>query len=133
MKSPQEIAGAMFAGDAFSQWLGIQILEVDMGYCKTSMRVRPEMVNGLGLAHGAVAFALADTTFALAANSNRPNSPSIQAMIHYLQPVKPGDLLIAESRQIKAGSRLQLYEIEVKVEEKLVCVYQGTCLQAREG
>ena len=52
--------------DLFSQWLGIEVLDVKEGYSKIKMAVRPEMVNGFGIAHGGIAFSLADSAFAFA-------------------------------------------------------------------
>ncbi len=34
--------------DLFSQWLGIQIIEIREGYSKIKMTIRGEMMNGLG-------------------------------------------------------------------------------------
>ena len=72
--SSQELAGrlvqAMMERDAFSQWLGITVLEIRKGYSKIKMTVRAEMMNGFHVAHGGVAFALADSAFAFASARN---------------------------------------------------------------
>ena len=57
MKSEKDIvAGKVVAHvlqqDLFSQWLGIEILEVREGYSKIKMTVRKEMINGLGTGAG---------------------------------------------------------------------------------
>ena len=43
------IVNKMMETDAFSQWLGIKILESEKGSCKLQMEVRPEMCNGFGI------------------------------------------------------------------------------------
>ena len=48
-KQAEAIVGKMMETDAFSQWLGIDVLDVKQGYCKLAMKVRPEMCNGLVL------------------------------------------------------------------------------------
>ena len=69
-KSATEVVVHMMKEDLFSQWLGIELLEVREGYSKIKMIVRKEMVNGLGITHGGIAFSLADSAFAFACNSN---------------------------------------------------------------
>lgn len=48
----------MMQHDLFSQWLGIEVLEVIEGYSKIKMLVRHEMINGFGIVHGGIAFPL---------------------------------------------------------------------------
>ena len=63
----------MFDQDAFSQWLGIQIVDVSAGYCQIKMTVRKEMLNGFQITHGGIAYSLADSALAFASNSNGKN------------------------------------------------------------
>ena len=39
MLSPKEIVDKMISNDAFSQWLGINIIKLEKGYCKLEMKV----------------------------------------------------------------------------------------------
>ena len=73
MNNPQKIVNKMFDQDAFSQWLGIQIVDVSEGYCQIKMTVRKEMLNGFHIAHGGIAYSLADSALAFASNSNGKN------------------------------------------------------------
>jgi len=73
MNNPQKIVIKMFDQDAFSQWLGIQIVDVSEGYCQIKMTVRKEMLNGFQIAHGGIAYSLADSALAFASNSNGKN------------------------------------------------------------
>ena len=66
MSKALEIANKMYEQDAFSQWLGIDIEDVTEGYCKLKMSVRKEMLNGFQIAHGGIAYSLADTALAFA-------------------------------------------------------------------
>ncbi len=61
MSNSQKIVNKMFDKDAFSQWLGIEIIEVKDGYCELKMTVRKEMLNGFQIAHGGIAYSLADS------------------------------------------------------------------------
>ena len=64
-----KVVSRMMKDDTFSQWLGIEIIEIKEGYSKIKMRVRNEMMNGLGMVHEGIAFSLADSSFAFACNS----------------------------------------------------------------
>jgi acyl-CoA thioesterase len=113
----QELAVAvqkkMFDQDWFSQWLGIQCLEMKLGYCKLSMLVRKEMLNGFQIIHGGVTFSLADSALAFAANSHGRVSVSIEASMSYLQSAKEGDTLVAEAVQISISDKIAVYHISV--------------------
>ena len=64
-----KVVSHMFQHDLFSQWLGIEVLEIKEGYSRITMTVRPEMINGFGIVHGGIAFSLADSAFAFACNN----------------------------------------------------------------
>jgi acyl-CoA thioesterase len=64
--TPQHIVDEMMKADMFSQWLGIEVIAIQEGYSKIKMQVRPEMMNGLGIVHGGIAFAFSDSAFAFA-------------------------------------------------------------------
>ena len=70
----QRIVSKMMENDRFSEWLGIEIEEVKEGYCRLSMTVREEMLNGFGIAHGGIVFSLADSALAFASNSRNQKS-----------------------------------------------------------
>lgn len=47
----KEVAEEMLDKDAFSKWLGIQLLEIREGYSKLQLTIRDEMVNGFEIVH----------------------------------------------------------------------------------
>ena len=59
MLKPKEIVDKMMNNDAFSKWLGIEILELKKGYCKIQMKVLKNMTNGFNIAHGGISYSLA--------------------------------------------------------------------------
>ena len=69
--------------DAFSQWMGIEILESEPGYVKLSMKIRQEMCNGFGICHGGITFSLADSALAFASNSRGSVSVALENNINY--------------------------------------------------
>ena len=64
-----QVVQHMMEHDLFSQWLGINVIEIKEGYSKITMTIRKEMINGLGIIHGGVAFSMADSAFAFACNN----------------------------------------------------------------
>ena len=46
----------MYDKDSFSQWLGIEVVDLDVGKAVLKMTVRAEMTNGFGIAHGGIAY-----------------------------------------------------------------------------
>ena len=76
----------MYGADQASQALGIEILGVAPGQVRLAMLVRPDMVNGLGMCHGGIVFALADSAFAFACNSYGEPMVAASAAIDFLAP-----------------------------------------------
>ena len=114
----------MFERDYFSQWLGIRRLEEGLGHCTLEMEVRPEMVNGFGIAHGGITYALADSAFAFASNSRGRKAVSIETSINHLKPVMTGDILKAVAEETSFGQKVALYHIRVTRGEEFVAHFK---------
>lgn len=95
MMSPQQVVDYMMERDYFSQWLGIEVLDIREGYCKLRMTTRKEMLNGFGIVHGGICYSLADSALAFASNSYIL-SVSLSVTVNYPKPTREGDTLIAE-------------------------------------
>ena len=124
--TPAEIVQTMYDKDAFSQWLGIEILKVEHGNVRIRMTVREEMVNGFGIAHGGISYSLADSAFAFASNSRGQHAVSIDTSIAHMKTISPGDVLIAYSEEIKVGRSTANYLIHViNQAEEPVALFKG--------
>jgi acyl-CoA thioesterase len=77
------------------------------------MRVRADMVNGHGLCHGGLVFALADSAFAFACNSHNDSTVAAAAAIDFLAAAREGDELTAEASELWRTGRNGIYEIIV--------------------
>lgn len=127
---PIQVVNHIFENDLFSQWLGIEVIEVKEGYAKTKMVVRKEMINGLGIVHGGIAFSLADSTFAFACNNRNNLSVALDTSINFLKPVHIGDELTSEAIEIHNGKSTGLYQIVIKNQkEHKVAIFKGTCFR----
>lgn len=129
--TPQEkanyIVEKMMSKDAFSQWLGIRILEVGVGSCTISAEIRPDMVNGFGICHGGISFSLADSAFAFASNSHGVHAVSIETSISHMKAVKVGDVLTMTAIEKHLGKSTAIYHVDVKNQnQEIVALFKGT-------
>ena len=107
------IVAQMMASDTMSQWLGIEVLESGPGTCRCSLKVREDMVNGFGIAHGAISYALADSTLAFAVNAKGRHAVSVTSTIQHLAPVMLGDTLTSEAIMRSEGGRVVHVDVAV--------------------
>ncbi len=124
----KEIVNTMMAKDHFSQWLGITILDTKEGFCKVSMTVKKEMLNGFGIAHGGITFCLADSALAFASNSKGKKSVSIETSISHISGLKEGDEIIAEASCEAETEKLGHYKVVVTLKNeasKPVALFKG--------
>ncbi len=132
--TPGEVVAHMLEHDLFSQWLGISLLEVKAGYSKIQMTVRKEMINGFGIVHGGIAFALSDSAFAFACNNRNILSVALDTSINFIKPVQVGDLLTAEATELHNGKSTGLYQIRVYNQNNhLVALFKGTCYRTHKS
>lgn len=124
--TPQEIVHKMFENDAFSQWLGIVVNDISEGKCTLSMKVRKEMLNGFGIAHGAITYAIADSALAFASNSHGRQSVSIDTAINHIESLKEGDVITATAFENSVKNKFGFYSIKIKKEDTLVALFKGT-------
>lgn len=118
----------MMKNDAFSQWLGIELLEAEVDNVKLRMKVRKEMLNGFYILHGGVTFALADSAMAFAANAHGKLSVVTDAHIQFPNAVENGEHLIARASETHRSRKKGFYEVIIRREKDdvLVAKYQGS-------
>ena len=133
MDLAKKVIDKMISGDAFSEWLGIEILEITNSYCKLKLKVREEMTNGFKIAHGGITYSLADSCLAFAANADGLQAVSIETSISYTKKVNSGDILIATSKQINKSSKTALYYITITNQYSLeVAHFKGTVFRTEK-
>ena len=104
----------------------VEIEDVREGYARIAMNVRKDMLNGHGIAHGGMIFALADTAFAYACNSRNVSTVAQQASIVFLAQAIEGDKLIAEAKERGGSGRSGVYAVTVRnVKGEDIAVFQG--------
>jgi acyl-CoA thioesterase len=123
----ERVVRGMFAKDAFSQWLGVEVLEMAPRRSTVRMRIREDMVNGFGVSHGGVVYSLADSALAFAANTHGSVTVAIENSIGYPNPVHVGDEITAVASEESFGNRVGYYRVTVTNQnEAVVGVFRGT-------
>ena len=125
-----DIVSYMMENDLFSQWLGIEVLEIKEGYSRIKMVVRKEMVNGFGIVHGGIPFSLADSAFAFACNNRNNLSVALDVTITFTKAVNIDDVLIAEAKEVHNGRSTGVYLISItNQKDQQVALFKGTCFR----
>lgn len=126
--TPQEIVNTMMAKDYFSQWLGIEIIEVKEGSSKLKMTVREEMLNGFGIAHGGITYSFADSALAFASNSHGQKAVSVETSISHTISLKADDVIIAEASEEHCSNKIGIYTIKIykTSDNSVVALFKGT-------
>ncbi|WP_028653213.1 hydroxyphenylacetyl-CoA thioesterase PaaI [Nocardioides halotolerans] len=119
--TPQE----MWAADEASRALGMELVEVAEGHAVVRMTVRPDMVNGHGVAHGGLVAALADSAFALACNSRGVATVAAGFDVAFLEPAYEGDALVATAEERVLRGRSGIYDVTVRRGDTVIAELRG--------
>lgn len=128
----RRVVDGMLADDAFSRWLGIEVVELAPRTATLRMRVRGEMLNGFGVCHGGVTFSLADSALAFASNTHGRVTMSVENAIGYPAPAREGDVLTARAVEESANGPLAFYRVDVTKENGMaVAHFRGTVYRTK--
>jgi acyl-CoA thioesterase len=125
---PEDIVSKMFENDYFSQWLGINLIELKPGYCLLSLTIQKDMLNGFGVAHGGISYSIADSALAFASNAKGQKSLSIETSISHLVSLKENDFILAEAICEADTEKLGHYSVKVFLKNepsKIVAIFKG--------
>jgi acyl-CoA thioesterase len=109
-----KVAHGMLANEGTGPAWGIVIEEARAGYARLSMVVRPDMLNGHGIVHGGMVFALADTAFAYVCNGRNEKTVAAQASIVFLDSAREGETLIAEAEEAATARRSGVTRVSIR-------------------
>lgn len=108
-----QVGAAMYGNDVATRILGIRLEAVGLGWARMSMEVGAHMLNGHGVCHGGLIFALADSAMAFASNSRNRVCVAQFCSVTFLRPGKAGMRLVAEAREQAIAGRTGAYGVEV--------------------
>ncbi len=118
----------MMENDFFSQWLGIEVIDIKEGYSKLGLKVKKDMLNGFGMAHGGITYSFADSAFAFASNSKGRKSVSVETSITHVVALRVGDEIIAEGNCETETEKLGHYKVTVYKKnnpKEIVALFKG--------
>jgi phenylacetic acid degradation protein PaaD len=132
VRRAREAVQSLYLADLASQSLGIEIIDVAPGGVQIAMTVRSDMVNGLGLCHGGIIFAFADSAFAFACNSYGDPMVAAGANIEFLAPTPRGERLTATATEVSRSARHGIYDVTVTAASGAVLAhFRGRCSRLR--
>jgi acyl-CoA thioesterase len=131
----QKVVFSMLRKDLYSQWLGVEIIEIKPRFAKIRMTIRDEMVNGFGVCHGGISFSLADSALAFASNTHGKVTVSIENSINYPKAIAVGDTLTATAEEESSSNRLGFYRVAVKRDDDdaIVALFKGTVYKTQKS
>lgn len=131
--SPEKIVNHMLKHDTFSQWLGIQLIDVGKGKCTLQCTLNDEMLNAYEIAHGGIIFSLADSAVAFASATFGRVAVTVDHSISFIKKAVSGDVLTIKAETVSMGSQIGVIKAEVTNNEKeLIAVAKGTVYRTSE-
>ncbi|MEX0661055.1 MAG: hotdog fold thioesterase [Balneolaceae bacterium] len=130
---PSKIVHHLLKNDPFSQWMGIEIVDVKEGFCKVSCSVRNEMLNGFNVTHGGILFSLADTALAFSAATYGRVALALDNSISFTKTSSVGNQLIATSKCINLTHKTGVFECRItNSSDKLLAIMIATVYRTSE-
>ena len=99
--------------EPFAVKLGLELLELDLGYSKVGMSFTEDMKNIHGMAHGGALFALIDQAFETSSNSHGTVAVALSMTVNYHATPSLGTRLVAEAKEFARTKRTAHYDIKV--------------------
>jgi len=129
----ERVVAGMMAKDEFSKWLGLEIVDIRPRTATVRATIRPEMVNGFGVAHGGIVFSIADSALAFASNTHGKVTMSIDNAITYPAAIHVGDVLTAVAGCETESGRLGFYRVNVRNQkDDVVALFRGTVYKTKD-
>lgn len=120
--------------EPFAKKMGMELIDLGAGYSAVKMKFTHEMENIFGMAHGGAIFALIDEAFETASNSHGTMAVALNMNITYMASPSPGDVLLAEAKEINRTNRTANYYITVKSgDETLLAACQALVYRKKEA
>jgi acyl-CoA thioesterase len=114
---------------SFCEMIGLKIIEMEKGFCRTELAVTDSHLNPYGSLHGGVVYTMADTGMgaALAAClEDEEICSTLEIKTSYLKSLRSG-WLTCETRVIHKGKNIAFLDSQVKDQEgRLVATASGT-------
>ncbi|MDZ7719619.1 MAG: hotdog fold thioesterase [Balneolaceae bacterium] len=131
--SAETIVKHMLQHDAFSQWLGIELIDVKEGACTLKCTLTDKMLNGYKIAHGGIIFSLADSAIAFASASYGRLTVAIDHSISFTKKAVSGDALTVKAKALSMKFKTGVIHVDITNQhDELIAVIKGTVYRKSE-
>jgi len=128
----EELKQFFSSQDLFAEHVGIELLEVELGYARTSMKIAPHHFNGAKTVHGGAIFTLADFAFAVASNSHGNLAMGINTSVSFVKAAT-GGTLYAEAKEQSLNPKLASYSVLITDDaDETVAIFQGMVYRKKQ-
>lgn len=119
-RNPDELKQRLLDSNEFISDNEIKILEFSDDHAKLEMKIDKAVLNGHGIVHGGIIFAMADNAAAAATFTKGRLCVTLNSTIHFIRPVV-GEKMIVEADAIFAGRTTGVYDVKVTNDQGTLC------------
>lgn len=119
-RNPEELKQRLLDSNEFISDNEIKILEFSDDHAKLEMKIDKAVLNGHGIVHGGIIFAMADNAAAAATFTKGRLCVTLNSTIHFIRPVV-GEKMIVEADAIFAGRTTGVYDVKVTNDQGTLC------------
>jgi acyl-CoA thioesterase len=130
---PVALARRLLTRDRWAAAAGARLVELREGFAVVRMRLRPDHLNGVGVAQGGAIFTLADFAFAAASNSHGTVAVALDTSITFARAAVRG-VLTAEAREDSLSRRVSVCTVRVTDGRgQVVALFRGTAFRREDA
>ena len=119
-RNPEELKQRLLDSNEFISDNEIKILEFSDDHAKLEMKIDKAVLNGHGIVHGGIIFAMADNAAAAATFTKGRLCVTLNSTINFIRPVV-GEKMIVEADAIFAGRTTGVYDVKVTNDQGALC------------
>lgn len=132
-KDPTPLVRRLLRGDRWAAVAGAKLVALREGYARVTMRLRPEHLNGVGVAQGGAVFTLADFAFAAASNSHGTVAVALDVSITFARGTRTG-VLTAEAHEESVSRRVSVCNVRVtNAAGEVVALFRGSAFRKEDS
>lgn len=103
-----------YQADRFSEKCGMVMTEIGDDYAIAELTIDESCLNGIGIPHGGLYFALADFAFGGATRYLESGNMTIDASTSFIASAQLGDTIRATCRKISSSKHFARHEAEIR-------------------
>lgn len=99
--------------NGFAAYNGIEITKIEEGRAQGVLTVRPSSLNPMGMVHGGLLAALADTVAGVAAATSGQVGVTLDCRMDYLRPAAGSEKIFCAAVPQRRGNHIAVYRAEL--------------------